>query len=221
MKVTMKRLLKRPFIQRVISFLISLCLRFIYATSSVSKHMPQETIPYFFGEKQAIFCFWHGNMIMHPFVRPKSRPMKVLISHHRDGALITNVLLWFGVGTVRGSSRKGGAAAMRSLMQALEDGANISITPDGPRGPAFEVAGGAAWLAKKLELPLIPIAFSASRGKYFSSWDRFLLPYPFCHLHYEVGSPIFANTNTDENILRETLRKSLMACMDKANQANQ
>lgn len=211
-----KQLLKSPAVRGTLSFMVSLILRFVFLTSRITRITPEATAPFMRGTDQAIFCFWHGNMIMHPFHKPKGRTMAVLISHHRDGAFITSILGWLGIGTVRGSTRKGGANAMRELFTICDAGTNISITPDGPRGPVYQAQHGAAMLARKTGLPLIPVAFGASRGKQFTSWDKFLLPYPFGRIAFVAGEPIYATENDDDNAISATLRERMMACMHAA-----
>jgi lysophospholipid acyltransferase (LPLAT)-like uncharacterized protein len=184
-----KKILKSATVQWVLSFLVSLWLRLVYVTSTIRMEIDEAAKPFMDGREQAIFCFWHGRMILQPFVRPKSRKMRVLISHHRDGAFITAILGWFGIGTVRGSSSKGGGQAVRELITVLKSGDNITITPDGPKGPAFVAQHGAAYIAQRTGLPVIPMAFGSSRGKRFASWDQFLLPYPFSRVLFVVGVP--------------------------------
>lgn len=212
----MKRVLKSPAVQWLLSLLMSLWLRFVYATSSKRVEMPENARPYMNGEKQAIFCFWHGRMILHPFKKPPGRNMRVLISHHRDGALITAVLKWFGIGTVRGSSRKGGDAAIRELLAVIANGDNISITPDGPKGPAFIAQHGAAYVAQRTQLPLVPISFGTSRGKHFRSWDKFLLPKPFSRVVFVVGEPIHVTEQDKVEKTSDTLSNVMNGAMREA-----
>ncbi len=211
-----KQLLKKPAVRGTLSFIVSLLLRFIFLSSRIIRITPPNAAPLMAGTDQAIFCFWHGNMIMHPFQKPKGRKMVVLISHHRDGAFITSILGWLGIGTVRGSTRKGGANAMRELFTTCDGGSNISITPDGPRGPVYQAQHGAAMLARKTGLPLLPVAFGASRGRRFSSWDKFLLPYPFARIVFVAGEPIFARDEDDDAAISERLREGLIGCMQHA-----
>lgn len=196
-----KSLSKRIFRTRAMHFMLSviasLLMRFIYLTSRVEKRFPDVTLPYLRGENPAIFCFWHGRMIMHPFVKPPGRTMSVLISHHNDGALITETMRRFGVGSVRGSKKLGGTKALLDLFRVTEAGGNISITPDGPRGPFQKAAPGAAYVAAKTGYPLIPITFSANRYWRFGSWDKFMLPKPFSRILFIAGTPITA-TGEDE-----------------------
>jgi len=211
-----KKILKSQTVQWALSLLMSLWLRVVYLTSTIRMQMPESAKPYMNGEKQAIFCFWHGRMILQPFIKPPGRKMRVLISHHRDGALITAILRWFGIGTVRGSTSKGGGQAIRELLTVLKAGDNITITPDGPKGPAFIAQQGAAYITQKTGLPVIPISFSATRGKRFSSWDSFLLPYPFTHVQFVVGEPQHFDAKADINDVGITLSSAINQAMQDA-----
>jgi lysophospholipid acyltransferase (LPLAT)-like uncharacterized protein len=215
----MKKALKSTEVQRSVSFLLSLWLRFVYLTARVRVIMPESAKPYMRGKQQAIFCFWHGRMILNPFKNPRGRAMRVLISHHRDGALIVAVLRWFGIGTVRGSTNKGGDIAIRELFQVIAKGYNISITPDGPKGPAYIAQPGAAYIAQKTGLPIVPISFAASRAKIFDSWDNFVLPKPFTKVVFVVGEPIAVQAQDDIAERSLQLQESINRVMQEADKA--
>lgn len=187
-----KRLINTKLAHVLLSGLASVLVRLIYATCRVEKRFAPEALPYLRSEHPAIFCFWHGRMIMHPFMKPRGRTIQVLVSHHNDGALITATMRWFGIGSVRGSRKLGGAQAVRELMAITERGGNIAITPDGPRGPFQQCAPGAAFVACKTGYPLVPTSFSATRYWRFRSWDRFMLPKPFGRIVFVAHAPIIA-----------------------------
>jgi lysophospholipid acyltransferase (LPLAT)-like uncharacterized protein len=186
--------LRHPFAHICLAFVVSMWLRFVYITSRKTIITAPETKPYATGERQGIFCFWHGRMIIMPFFKPKNRAMNVLISSHRDGAIITAIIARFNLRTVRGSSSKGGASAMRAMSNLVASGDNFCITPDGPRGPRHVAANGAAFLAQHSSLPLIPVTFSSTCARIFSSWDQFMLPKPFGHIVLHMGAPIHVST---------------------------
>lgn len=213
-----KRLFYSPAMHWVLSLAVSLLLRLINLTCRVEKHIPSEAAAYMSGLHPAIFCFWHGRMIMHPFIKPKGRSMDVLISHHNDGALITATMRWFGIGSVRGSKKMGGTKALLALLDVIQQGGNISITPDGPRGPFQRAAQGAAFVAAKTGYPLLPVTFSASRHWRFNSWDKFMLPKPFARLVYVVGTPQQACNESDEALTEATavLEQHLVAITHNA-----
>ena len=199
-----KRLLNARGVHLFSAFVFSLLLRIIYMTCRVEKHMPSSVQPYIDGELPAVFCFWHGRMIMHPFVKPPGRSMSVLISHHNDGALITAVMRWFGIGSVRGSKKMGGTRALRNLLKVTQEGGNIAITPDGPRGPFQKAAPGATYVAAKTGYPLLPVTFSASRSIRFRSWDRFMLPKPFSRIAFVAAAALLVPNENEETLTQAT-----------------
>ena len=85
----------------------------------------------------------------------------------QDGELIAQTIGYFGMGTLRGSSTRGGVAALKGLIRAARDGQDIGVTPDGPRGPKQIAQMGVIEVAKLTGLPIIPLAFNASSKKKF------------------------------------------------------
>ena len=55
---------------------------------------------------------------------------------------------------------------------------NLTITPDGPRGPRRQLAQGPVYLASKLGMPIVAMGFGYDRPWRFNSWDRFAIPRP-------------------------------------------
>lgn len=190
MKDLIKKILKHDITLSALTWVIAQYIRFVFFTSRITLVMDSEAKPYMQSEKNGIFCFWHGRLLMVPCIKPKDRVMHVLVSHHNDGEIITRVVKNLGVDAVRGSSSKGGTAALRNMVDILEAGNNIGITPDGPRGPQHQAAQGAAQLAKIAKKPLVPVSYSVARGRNMRSWDAFLVPFPFTQITYTIGAPI-------------------------------
>lgn len=155
-----------------------------------------------------IGMFWHGRLLMLPFIYPGKR-LSILISTHRDGEIIANVMNRFGFDLVRGSSSKGGTAALREMVLLLRNGSDVGITPDGPKGPAEVVKGGVAQIARLSGKAVIPIAFSSSRSLRLRSWDRFFLPLPFSRLVFVVGDPLYCSREEDMEEFRIRVEKAL------------
>lgn len=200
-----KRLLKLSIVRSTLAFCFSLFVRLIFLTARVEKTVPEAAQPYIRGEKPAVFCFWHGRMVMMLMIKPPTRGLFVLSSHHTDGSAIVAVMRWFAMGTVRGSTSRGSATAVRNLLQVRDAGDNIAFTPDGPRGPLQKAAPGAAYVAAKTGYPLVPIAFSATRYRRFKkSWDQFMLPKLFSRLVYVVSDPIIITDDGEEAVARTT-----------------
>ena len=153
----------------------------------------------------AIGAFWHGRLLMTPLVYG-GHGLKILISRHRDGELITRTVRHFGLETVRGSSTRGGIAGMKGLARALQEGYDVVIAPDGPRGPRYKVQPGVIQLARISGIPVYPFTFSAFPRKVLSSWDHFIIPYPFSRGVFVFGEPISVDrAATDEEIEAKTL----------------
>jgi hypothetical protein len=134
--------------------------------------------------QNVIVAFWHGRQLMMPLAarRPKAA---VLISEHRDGELIARILSWFHLAAIRGSSSRGGSRALRQLVKAGEEGDDLVVTPDGPRGPRCVAHAGIIELAKLTGLPIVPVTFGASKknssGAGIGLRSR-------CHLHGPASS---------------------------------
>lgn len=127
-------------------------------------------------------AFWHETLPAMPvfWLRAKSaKPALVLASRHRDGQLIGLGVRRFGIGLAAGSSSRGGAAGLRALAAALRNGADVGLTPDGPRGPRRRAAAGVAMLAALSGAPVLPCAAATRFAVPFKSWDRMRFPLPF------------------------------------------
>jgi len=155
-----------------------------------------------------IGLFWHGRLLMIPFLYPGKR-MNVLIGTHRDGQLIADVMKCFGFGLVRGSSSKGGVVALREMCRLLAAGNDVAITPDGPRGPAEVAKTGVAQAAKVSGRAVLPIAFASSSFWRGSSWDRMLIPKPFSKGIFIIGEPVRYLENEDIETFRVRIENAL------------
>lgn len=134
---------------------------------------------------QGVYVFWHEYLLFPAYMRGHCN-LTMLVSQHRDAEILARAARHLGMSFVRGSSTRGGAKALRSLM-AHSQRMNLVITPDGPRGPRRELAQGAVYLASRLGLPLVCIGIGYDRPWRFNSWDRFALPRLFSRCRAIVG----------------------------------
>jgi lysophospholipid acyltransferase (LPLAT)-like uncharacterized protein len=142
-----------------------------------------------------IFVFWHNRLLLIPLVWQRflstNRPVGVaLISASRDGELMTRFLGRFGLTAVRGSGSKRGSTALRELAGWIRRGHDVGITPDGSRGPCYQVKPGLVLLAQLTGRPLLPITLEYSSAWRMRSWDRFFIPKPFSRVTFIVGEPL-------------------------------
>ncbi len=123
-----------------------------------------------------IYILWHEHLLFPIYLRGHS-DLALLLSRHRDADLLVRVANHFGFDSIRGSTYRGAATAIRQLSRRSRT-MNLAITPDGPRGPRRRVAMGSIYLASKLGLPIVAIGIGYDRLWRLSSWDRFAIPKP-------------------------------------------
>jgi lysophospholipid acyltransferase (LPLAT)-like uncharacterized protein len=154
-----------------------------------------------------IGTFWHGRLLMMPIVY-KGKKLSILVSPHRDGILLKNILKRFGFNLIEGtiSITQTAFSAFRQMVKLQKSGSDIGFPPDGPRGPCGQAKMGIIELAKRTRRPILPLAFSASKKKVFNTWDRFLLPYPFSKGVFIWGEPIYIDKDADQDYLEEKRR---------------
>jgi len=126
-----------------------------------------------------VFAFWHRSLLTcaHRF---RGRDIAILISRSFDGELIARTVELMGFRAVRGSSSRGGATALRQMVDAYKDGHRCAFTADGPRGPAMVAQPGPVHLAQLADAPWVGAFYALPlRAWELKSWDRFLIPKPF------------------------------------------
>ncbi len=201
-----KRLTRSPVVEALAAWLIALMIRLVQLTSRW-KVVGGEDLQERLDRGEALIgCFWHGRLMMMPYLWRRGRRMNVLISHHRDGRLIARAIRHFGLRTVAGSSSRGALAGTRELLHLLRAGESIGITPDGPRGPRMRAAPGVVRLAALSGVPIIPASFSAYRRRVLSSWDRFVLALPFTRGVYVIGDPMTIPRDANAAALEQARR---------------
>jgi lysophospholipid acyltransferase (LPLAT)-like uncharacterized protein len=125
-----------------------------------------------------IVCLWHDRLMLAPRVWKWKKPLHVLASDHRDGRFIAKIVENFSMPAVYGSTGKGFAAA-KKLIQLLRKGEYVAIIPDGPRGPRHKLYPGVIAIAKLAKADILTFSFCVKRYFRLSSWDRFIVVWPF------------------------------------------
>lgn len=199
----LKKALKNTAVQYSLCWLASLYIRFVYLTSRKTVK-GEKTVKAILSEgKPIILAFWHGRLLLMPKVwHFRDKDVHVLISDHIDGSLIARVIRFFGLHSIRGSTNQNAASALRRIFKHIKLGDIVAITPDGPRGPRMRVNGAIMSIAQKTGATIIPLVFSASKGKILSSWDCFMLAYPFARLSIVYGDGITIDEHADATVIR-------------------
>ena len=134
---------------------------------------------------------WHRASIFFLYFFGRFHPM-IMISRSKDGEILSQYAEGFGVIPARGSSGKGGRAALERMRRHLEGGGKACATVlDGPRGPAYVAKKGMIVLAMQTGSPFIPAIWSANRTITLrNSWDKMILPLPWSRIYMSIGDPI-------------------------------
>jgi len=162
--------------------------------------------------RKFIWAVWHSRLLL-PNYLSKGLEGTAMVSGSEDGEFVARILKRQGHEAFRGSTTRGGIKALSALIKKLKEEQRVSIIiPDGPQGPRFKVKLGIIILAQETGYPILPFSYSAKKMKVFSSWDRFILPYPFTKCLGIYGKPFYVPKDADKNDLtryRNLLEKEL------------
>ena len=159
------------------------------------------------------FVVWHNRLFLTPEIFRRyrgGRPLVALISASGDGAWLTAFFSLVGMRAARGSSSRLGREAATALVEAQRAGYDIGITPDGPRGPCYELKPGVVIVPRRTDAPLLLIGGDFSSAWQLKSWDRFYLPKPFSRvrLRCELITP---EQLADRDAALELIRRRMLA----------
>lgn len=190
--------IKSPFLYETTGILSSLLIRSWMGTLEYQVYYYDKNVDpaYANDGKQRIYIFWHENILVPLFLR-RNCNLAMLLSPHADAEVLSKVARLLGFGCVRGSSNKNPSRALKNMKNASQD-TNLTITPDGPRGPRRKLAMGAVYLSSKLQMPLVLLGIGVERPWRVNSWDRFAIPRPFSRARIMVSGDIQVPANADK-----------------------
>ncbi len=143
---------------------------------------PEDLRAYTKNDEPVAIVLWHNRLFLAAEIVRRyrqGRPAYALVSASKDGAWLTAFFSLAGMRTVRGSSSRLGREAATALVDVLRAGYDVGITPDGPRGPCYEVKPGGIIVARRTKAPLLLIGAEFASAWQLRSWDRFFIPRPF------------------------------------------
>jgi lysophospholipid acyltransferase (LPLAT)-like uncharacterized protein len=192
-------------------------LKLVRATSRYREHGIDNLFKAHEGESNAIWCVWH-NRLIGAIAEHAWKGMGAVISQSRDGELIARTVERLGYVPLRGSTSRGEAMVLRKVLRHTRDGNDVVFTPDGPRGPRYQVQQGVAYAAMKLGLPVLPLGVGASSKKVFASWDRFQLPLPLGKVQIVYGKPLRFSPDDDIEEVMERIRVAITEATELADE---
>jgi lysophospholipid acyltransferase (LPLAT)-like uncharacterized protein len=172
---------------------------------------PDDLRAYTKKDQPVAMVLWHNRLFLAAEIVRRfrgGRPAYALVSASQDGAWLTAFFSLAGLRTVRGSSSRLGREAATALVETLRAGHDIGITPDGPRGPCYEVKPGGVIVARRTRAPMLLIGGEFESAWRLKSWDRFYIPKPFSRVRMRcevVTADQLADRDAGTAMLRERL----------------
>jgi hypothetical protein len=144
-----------------------------------------------------LFTLWHGRMVL-PILAHLHQGIVTMASRSKDGEIIARWLTRNGYVPARGSTGKGGSAALQDMIDVVRAGHAAALTIDGPKGPPRVVQPGILRLARDTGGWILPISGASTRPWFVRSWDRYLVPKPFSRCVVAYGEPFPIEAGTPE-----------------------
>jgi lysophospholipid acyltransferase (LPLAT)-like uncharacterized protein len=220
----LKRITRSRAVQEILGFAVARYLGFVRRTNQFVME-PADAYDRVGPSMPVIAAMWHGQHFMIHFAKRPGDRAASLVSRSGDGELNAIALRHLGVRAIRGSGArgrdiraKGGVAALRGMLRALENGEMVVLTADVPK--TSRVCGiGIVTLAQLSGRPIVPVAVVTSRRIDFKSWDRASLGLPFGRGAMVLGDPIHVARDADETALeaaRQAVEQRLDAVHERA-----
>lgn len=186
---------------------------------------PPDLMQKLVGAHPAIVASWHGQFMMLVMLKPREIPVSAMVARHGDAELIGEAMRMFGVELIRGAGAgdrkkdRGGAAALRGSVRALNDGSSIVMTADIPPGPARKCGIGIVTIAQLSGRPIVPVGVASSRFTSLDTWSRMTINLPYSKLAFAMGEPVYVPRDADAatlECLRGDVETALNAAMARA-----
>ena len=224
----LRRLNSSYWVPATLAALAAWYMKLVYATSRVI-YEPENPFVLYRPFLPGIGTLWHGNQFLLAPIRPPEVPVRILISNHRDGEITARVARRFGAGTVRGSGgggskrwlRKGGVSSFLALRDSLDEGYTVILTADSTLGKARRAGEGIIALSRASGRPIVGIGIAARPRIVFNSWDRTVLPLPFCRIAVVATPPVAVPAEAGDAVMEEKRREledALNAATERAYQ---
>jgi lysophospholipid acyltransferase (LPLAT)-like uncharacterized protein len=170
----------------------------------------EEGSPKGLAERPCVYSFWHNCMISAMYWC-RDLDVRVMSSDSFDGEYTGRIMQKFGFVKVRGSSSKGAVRALLAMRREIAQGWTAAFTIDGPKGPVYVAKPGPVVLSRSTGAPMVAFHIALDRAWVLNTWDRAMIPKPFCRALMRVSSKIpVPSDGGDEQYLGE-----LQAALDR------
>ena len=172
------------FLLKIVSFFIILWARTLrYEFGSDVKDIIEKA------HSPVVVILWHNRLFAVPeFYRRyiHNRKLAAIVSANKAGAWLSGLFEQMDIHPIRGSRNRRGSQAFREMLEASKVGYDVGVTPDGSRGPMYEMKAGAAKLALKTGVPIVLLSYNFQWAFRLKSWDLFYIPFPFSRVEVKM-----------------------------------
>jgi lysophospholipid acyltransferase (LPLAT)-like uncharacterized protein len=226
-----KRIVQSEAFKTAVGFIAAMLIKFVRRTSRFEVRRGDIAQRFWTGDEPFIGATWHGQNLILPTFWHNWREMRILVSRHGDGEIVSKIMHFLGVGTIRGSGvpkgeerrnkykGKGGAGALRAMVRALGENVSVGMTADLPPGPARRAGDGIVMLARLSGRPIVPVAATTRARIRLNNWDKFTINLPFTKGALVWGEPIYVPRDADPETLeaaRLSVENALNAVAEEA-----
>ncbi len=203
------------FVHKLVVYIIFLYLKIVYMTNKwvfiLPKNLTQEEIN---AKNGVLFAIWHNRLAFAMYICKNYDGVYGLASPHSDGQLITDILKKMNYKIIEGSTNRNPMQAIKSIIKQITSGNKVVITPDGPRGPVYQINSNITQLGKKYNKDVIPISCMPTKYFQLKSWDNMIIPKFFGKVVVTIGAPLelYGDAIKDNALLKNRL----MELSDKA-----
>ena len=165
-----------------------------------------------------MFTLWHGRMVL-PILAHRHEGIVTMASRSKDGEIIARWLSRNGYLPARGSTTRGGGAALLEMIEEVRAGHPAALTVDGPKGPPRVVQPGILRLVRETGAWILPVIGASSRPRFLRSWDRVLVPLPLSSNVVTYGEPFALSADDDDARAGRRIAKALDLATVEADRA--
>lgn len=183
---------------KILSFFVRLWTRTLRFHFGADVQAAIENLP-----SPAIVVAWHNRLFVVPefYTRyAQGRKLAVIVSSSRAGAWLAQLFEQMDIEPIRGSKYRRGTQAIREMLMAIQSGYDVGITPDGSRGPMYEMKAGAAMLALRTEAPVLLLSYNFKYAWRLDTWDGFYIPFPFSQVRVEIDAVHNLGISADKDL---------------------
>ncbi len=144
--------------------------------------------------EKCILMLWHNHLVIVPFILSRYTPQiqyAAIVSGSRDGDILSMIVHSYKNGNTIRVPHLARYQALQEIIRQIESQKHVVIiTPDGPRGPVYEMKPGLAIAALETQANVVSLNWKSKTFWELKTWDRLRIPMPFTTIQVSFEAPI-------------------------------